>query len=299
MANFSDRVNIDKRESRYISKKFGIPEGDTDNINVIYSEIIPMSISYDEKDKPKDIENYLKQNLLALSQFTWIDEKNKRLCDYIWSLLRICTSKNISLTFPINILANEDKIFTNKNPQGLGYEILYEKLGLEILPKDRKIKKDYIILFFDLLDFDINTKVELLNRIKSKWTLASQKNDVSNWVNDSNKHWAWSYLCQDVPPVWYINSNSQDDLLLGVITLFDLLNDYPDKRELTLSKMRSAWSQKSYRDKNNGKKSVNIVLSEETIKKLGIICENTDRRKNEVVTRLIKEEFEKMQKSGR
>ena len=63
--------------------------------------------------------------------------------------------------------------------------------------------------------------------------------------------------------------------------------------------MKSAWSQKAYRDKNNGKKAVSIVLSEDIIKKLDFICENTDRRKNEVVTRLIREEYDKIKKGGR
>jgi predicted transcriptional regulator len=52
------------------------------------------------------------------------------------------------------------------------------------------------------------------------------------------------------------------------------------------------------RNKNNGKRAVSIVLSEDIIKKLDFVCENTDRRKNEVVTRLIREEYDKIKKGG-
>ena len=96
-----------------------------------------------------------------------------------------------------------------------------------------------------------------------------------------------------------MNDAHKLDKLHGVITTFDLLNEYQDKRALLKTNMKSAWSQKAYRDKNNGKKAVSIVLPEDIIKMLDGICVKTDRRKNEVITRLIREEYDKQKNSGR
>lgn len=126
--------------------------------------------------------------------------------------------------------------------------------------------------------------------------------DVKTWIENCDSKWAWSYLFENPktgnnnPPIWFINRDNSSATKDCIVTLFDLLNEVPPARELTLRKMKSAWSQKSFRDKNNGKKSVSVVLPEKTIRMLDDICMKTDRRKNEVIIRLIRDEYEKISK---
>lgn len=230
--------------------------------------------------------------------FDWIDTNNNRLCNYIWSFIRVLKLKNLKNDFIISVEINKDDIIDYSESIAVLGQDIYKNFMLESLPKNNKIKKDCFIAFIDLLDLAPENKVELLNGIKLKWVRCSEKRDVINWVNKENQTWAWSYLYNNKNPVWFIDTSLSTFLQDGIITTFDLLDEVPDSRELLLKKMKLAWSQKIYRDKDDGKKSVNIVLKEDIIKKLDFICENTNRRKNEVVTKLILEEHDKIKKGG-
>lgn len=230
--------------------------------------------------------------------FDWIDINNHRQCNYIWSFIRCLKTNNFKKILMISVDIGKDDIIRPSEDYAELEQHLYIGLMLESLPKNNKEKKDCFIAFIDLLNLEPHDKKELLNKIKLKWVRGSEKRDVVNWVSKDNQSWAWNYLHDNKNPVWFIDTNLSTSLQDGIITTFDLLMDVPDTRELLFKKMKLAWSQKTYRDKDNGKKSVNIVLSEDIIKKLDSICVMTDRRKNEVMTRLIREEYDKVKKSG-
>jgi len=139
------------------------------------------------------------------------------------------------------------------------------------------------------------------NQVENRWANARNIDDIDGWITnkDTDKaNWAWSYIHKEGVPDWFINDGHRLDKLHGVVTTFDLLNEYPDKKALLKKNMKSAWSQKAYRDKNNNKKAVSIVLHEDSIKELDFICKENGRRKNEVITRLIREEHGKIKKGG-
>jgi len=235
------------------------------------------------------------------SYFDWIDTNNNRLCNYIWSYIRIF--KSSLLTDGITCLTdiNKDDV-TNIKADVNNFTFsnyLYESFMIELLPKNNKTKKDCIISFFDLLDAIPEIKIKIISEMKKKWIHCSEKKDVVKWVDKSNQSWAWHYIYDDNDPVWYFDNGQSTDLQDGIVTTFDLLYEIPDSRQLLLKNMKSAWSQKAYRDKNNGKKAVSVVLPEDIIKMLDGICVKTDRRKNEVITRLIREEYDKQKNSGR
>ena len=156
--------------------------------------------------------------------------------------------------------------------------------------------------FFDVLNFTHEQKIKDIAILKIKWQAASQKIDVESWIDKCDDKWAWRYLFENIktgsnrPPIWFINKDNSSTLKDCIITLFDLLNEIPPARELMFRKMKSAWAQKSFRDKNNGKRSVSVVLPEKIINMLDEICMQTDRRKNEVIIRLIHEEYGKTKK---
>lgn len=296
------------REMKFISKILNLDIKQADDETVVWNTLIENAtvitnrISFQKTGNIKDINkttliNLVRYECIALSCFDWIDIKNDRLCNYIWSYIRVLKT-TWSFNGAQDILINKDDILNTNKYYTLGNNCIYETLSLESLPKDSKTKKQTTIEFFDLLDTSSEIKCNIVNALKIKWMRVSENNDVVRWATTNNQLWAWNYLYQSKNPLWFIENDNPNNYLDGLITTFDLLNDAEDKRALLLSKMKSAWSQKSYRDKNNGKKAVSIVLSEDIIKKLDFICENTDRRKNEVVTRLIREEHDKIKKGG-
>ena len=313
MPEIVDSINLNQRGIRFISNFLGLPI----NINPISAKSIFLEIINKDKQhilnrrsfnslglaQDSDIDearviNWVSNECIDISLFDWIDTKNNRLCIYVWSYIRLLNKssfRNVQGTASLN---RSDIL--NTKAQSLGGQHFYEEIvNIESLPKDNKARKESIIDFFDLVNFNVLQKKRLLAQLKLKWMHSTDKNDIFNWANKNNQQWAWNYLFKDSHPIWFINNNQPDNYLNGIVTTFDLLNDDPDKRELLISKMKSAWSQKAYRDKNNGKKAVSIVLSEDIIKKLDFICENTDRRKNEIVTRLIREEYDKIKEGGR
>ncbi|QJT18058.1 hypothetical protein E5E96_12670 [Aeromonas sp. 1805] len=306
MAQIINSIGLTNRQINYLSKV--IPNVD---FNHIYDENIFLNaiqknasailnrsayklFSFEQDINKVKLIDYINFECMEINNFDWIDTENERLCDYIWSYIRILKAS----TPHYNIYIDKADILNTGKGQNSTDNSLFEIMKIPLLPKDSKAKKASIICFFDLLDHEPKIKIAILNTLKEKWIFVSKIRDVVQWADSNNKEWAWNYLYKGSNPMWFVENGHPKNHLNGIITTFDLLNDSEDRRELLLAKMKSAWSQKAYRDKNNGKKSVSIVLSEDIIKKLDFICQNTDRRKNEVVTRLIREEYEQIKKGG-
>ncbi|MEH8207740.1 hypothetical protein [Aeromonas veronii] len=241
----------------------------------------------------------IKSECINETNFSWIDTKNDRLCNYVWAYIRSLTIYPIGSPSTMDIGVRIDGAFDISNSLHM-----YNILNLDLSPTNNASKKNCIISFFDIINTTNKQKVIDVAILKNKWQIASQKIDVKLWVDKCDNEWAWSYLFENIktginrPPVWFINRDNSSTIKDCIITLFDLLNEIPPARELILRKMKSAWSQKSFRDKNNGKRAVSVVLPEKIISMLDDICIKTDRRKNEVIIRLIQEEYEQIKKGG-
>ncbi|WP_270828623.1 hypothetical protein [Aeromonas sp. Y318-1] len=247
----------------------------------------------------KSIIESIKSECISETNFSWIDTKNDRLCNYVWSYIRSLTTYPVVSPSAMDVGVRIDGVFDISNSLHM-----YNILNLDLSPTNNASKKNCIISFFDIINTTNEKKVIDVAILKNKWQIASQKNDVKLWVDKCDDEWAWSYLFENIktgsnkPPIWFINRDSSSTIKDCIITLFDLLNEMPPARELMLRKMKSAWSQKSFRDKNNGKRAVSVVLPEKIISMLDDICIKTDRRKNEVIIRLIQEEYEQFKKGG-
>ncbi|ENC9557999.1 hypothetical protein ACSZMY_11080 [Aeromonas hydrophila] len=256
--------------------------------------------SFEGKVAPRElIIKSIKSECISETNFNWIDTKNDRLCNYIWSYIRSLTQYPVVSPSTMDVGVRIDGAF-----EATGGLHVYNIYNLDLSPTNNVSKKNCIISFFDIINTTNEQKIKDVDSLKTKWQIASQKIDVKLWVDKCDDEWAWSYLFENIktgnnkPPIWFINRDNSSTIKYCIITLFDLLNEIPPARELMLRKMKSAWSQKSFRDKNNGKRSVSVVLPEKTISMLDDICMKTDRRKNEVIIRLIQEEYEQIKKGG-
>lgn len=254
--------------------------------------------NFEGKVAPRElIISSIKSECINETNFSWIDTKNDRLCNYVWAYIRSLTTYPVVSPSTMDVGVRIDGAF-----EATGDLHVYDTCNIDLSPTNNVSKKNCIISFFDMLNATNMQKKSDLEILKEKWRIASQKMDVKTWIEKCDHDWAWSYLFENKktgnnrPPIWFINRDSSSTIKNCIITLFDLLNEIPPARELMLRKMKSAWSQKSFRDKNNGKKSVSVVLPEKTIRMLDDICMKTDRRKNEVIIRLIRDEYENISK---
>jgi len=300
-------LSLSKRERNFILRLFNLPPNqhidDTMLANILSKDLANLTSRAHYLSTygyvgalpilPSILLSQAKEECIDLEYFRWIDTKNDRLCNYVWSVVRAFTK------YPsFNETALDIGIPTKNSKYENAIKInLYNLYNLEKLPCNNEHKKDCVISFFDMLDVPANQKFTEVNILKQGWIDVSENRELITWINKDNQSWAWEYIFRhEKNPVWFIDNDRPTNLMDNIITTFDLLNGTPDKRELILKKMKSAWSQKSFRDKNNGKKAVNVVLLESIISMLDTICTKTDRRKNEVITRLIREEYEKTYK---
>lgn len=91
--------------------------------------------------------DYIDFECMKLSNFDWIDTENERLCDYIWSYVRILKPS----TSYYNLHIDKADIFNTGVSLNLTNNYLFEINKIRLLPKDSKAKKASIICFFDLL----------------------------------------------------------------------------------------------------------------------------------------------------
>lgn len=242
----------------------------------------------------------IKSECISETNFSWIDTKNDRLCNYVWAYIRSLTKYPNATPLTMDVGIRIDGAFEASQTLHV-----YNNWSLDLSPTNNTSKKNCIISFFDMINATNEQKRNDVEHLKSRWQITGQKMDVKKWIENCDSKWAWSYLFENTkagnnkPPIWFINRDNSSAITDCIVTLFDLLNEVPSARELIFRKMKSAWSQKSFRDKNNGKKTVSVVLPEKIINMLDNICLETDRRKNEVIIRLIHEEYEKIKKGGR
>lgn len=309
-------LSISKRERNFIlrllNKNVDLDVGDEELIDYLSNHknllvgrhscgpVSPLRHFEGEKAPPELIIKSLKNEIIEEANFNWIDTSNDRLCNYVWSYIRSMTQYPVTTsTLDIGI-----KIESSIDPSfHMGH--LYNQFNLESSPPNNSSKKNCIISFFDILNSTNEQKICDVGLLKAGWLMVSKKMDVASWIEKCDDEWAWNYLFSNKKtgnnraPVWFINKDKPSTIKDCIVTLFDLLNEVPPSRTLAFRDMKSAWSQKAYRDKNNNKKAVSIVLHEDIIKELDFICRKDGRRKNEVVTKLIQEEYDKIKKSGR
>jgi hypothetical protein len=296
--NLHGRVNLDRIHNELGSKNIIIP-----------------------RESPEYFKVMVNAECLDRSHFEWINTNNYRLCNFLWAYVNSAKTRTYN-----KITHNNLSLGDNKPPSRNAHELylpenaiivendldefdgnnIFHTLGNTFrfnysIPKNNDEIKDNVISYFDTWNVLLDEKAENIKFLENKWNFIKNSDDIEVWITLQElekSNWAWSYIHKTKVPNWFINNGDKHDKRNGIIATFDLLHEYKYKRALLKKSMKSAWSQKAYRDKNNGKKAVSIVLSEDIIKKLDFICENTDRRKNEVVTRLIREEYEQIKKGG-
>lgn len=119
-------------------------------------------------------------------------------------------------------------------------------------------------------------------------------NDINNWIHgidsgtQSIKLWAIKYLlknnCLNYSPYEHIPSCSIRELIQRI-------PPSPDK-ELMLRKMRSAFDQKQLRDRKNGRKSYNFIMSTQIQQMLKSLARDIDKPMNETLELIIRNDYQ-------
>lgn len=195
----------------------------------------------------------------------------------------------------------------------------HEKFNLNLLEKTKddekkeflQYKSIFIIdnLMGNIKDKTINTLSEIKKKIKQVAKITSWYNKQAEAGKDTFMDWFSSYIHKNPVPGDY-KFRTATPLPTGTepflpelqrpnydidFWLFSFsLNHTPDNGnlELYLRAMKGAWSQKKYRDSNNGRKACNFHLQERYIKLLEKLAKQNRRKKNEMLEILIEDACE-------
>ena len=288
--------------------------------NLSSGKIIYPALSKTNDKKIKDMFRYVfLANSLVDSEFDWIDVSNERQCNFVWAMIR-SMSEGTHTIHDVGIVSLEpwrDKLrafsFFEYGPytqcEYMERRFLYEKFCGELnLISNHKIKAK-VVEFFDLVDFDLNTKNALNKFLQHEWECRSKDVQLVSWLkkNEALSAWLYGYLLKvyfdGEPPRWGVLNFSGDvkyaqSCRAIAITFFDILYNGKHKREF-LDKIRRNGRQQKAREKlkriKSGKSENSINISKDVYDKLKVIAQLQGGKKEDVVERLINHVYAKLQ----
>lgn len=235
-----------------------------------------------------------RKNMINESLMLWnVDDNNKKL--YISKVLSLCAEA----------LLPESKFkWINKDN-----ELLYKWVHAEIAYKERfnlyyrrdtfEEYYDDIVGYVDKLQ-NRNEKESLLFNLQSSWLNFFKLGEKFKWIDQGNESlvkWAWDYCHSKNIPLNFIPVAKETERYVSLIIMFNHWDAHPDTKSLFLVHIKKALNQKKQRDKRDGKKAYNIVMSEDIKGKLNTLAEHHDRKINQTLERLIKQEYDRVFKT--
>lgn len=138
---------------------------------------------------------------------------------------------------------------------------------------------------------NLNEKIEVIKFLNELWGESLGRKIDLDWIDKKNTHdckWCYDYM---------INSNiitesfkpMEQDYFWALAAAIDIASDANDL-ELLIIKMKKAFSQRKYREKNHELKTYSIGMNQSTKKKLDELVKSKKMRIHEVIEDLINNE---------
>jgi hypothetical protein len=299
----------------YLRREFrDVKLDDIDHFNNINEciEMIEKEVAYLAKNSGKPINQFIskiqtdfKAQQLRDEDLLWLDKSNDRFCNWVWCYLKSESSKyrredrnrTSSLT-TMKLDSRLDDILGRNEEKRFNYADLHSITFKNTSNNLHDRRKD-IIESFLASEVNLTKQKEMIQALISKWSPIFNDKRIVNWLEKNNSlqyEWAWEYLnkfdSRIFQEIWI--PTNDNELKNAIVTLFDMLQDRPDRKTLLIGNIKRAWSQKKFRDKNEGKKAYSISMTEKTKQQLDNLAEQKGLKINETIEQLIKNEFEKL-----
>jgi len=230
---------------------------------------------------------------LEESSFSWIDTSNKRLCNWVWLIIKQgneygCLGSWKNQTISIALDGKDlSADFINE----------FSLPSISVLPKEQH---ESIVSFFDMINLGVKTKQAIMDTLRVNW---SDVNSFSfKWLDANNKaqcEWAWEYINKSdrlnnlykhkISGLLLPNNHKQQRDM--TIAMFDAWPAIVDTKELFMRDMRKSWSQQKYRMKQTDKKSYSFLLKPETKAMLDEMAEKESMKQSEYLDLLIRSSY--------
>jgi len=230
------------------------------------------------------LKNYFEGNLLADFEFDWIDEKDTRLCYWLWGQLIIMHS----------VITAEGNIYTEYNNTYLPtarYDVA--KQQSYPTPTNNNERRQTFITLFDNLTINLEQKKILMEKLKIDWSQIFLASPSLEWIDKNNEaqvKWAWTYLQGIDATLLFLRPGTIQELYGAIICSIDNYQqkDSQDIKASLIDKMKKAWMQKNRRNENVNK----IQLNNGSISKLNILAEHNNQKIKKYLEQMITKEHE-------
>ncbi|MCL2918272.1 hypothetical protein [Shewanella litorisediminis] len=240
-------------------------------------------------NKIQELKDFINKNIIPESRVSWIKEIKSEELFFFYFILFDYEKTHFPILKPkITPISNYD--FVNLFSQAGDYNFQV---------KDRDYA-DRIISFLDSTICPVESKLALLNNIRSIYHTYLSEDLLSNWLNnrDAEKiYWTESYLKQKYSfniEQW-LNLN-QKIYRIKAFIFFLFYGDSTSDKELFKIKIKKAWSQAKFRGLDNRKKPFNIVMDKSIKDKLDFLSNSQNRPRNEIVEELINTAYNELNK---
>lgn len=242
-------------------------------------------------NKIDDIENFCKSRMIDESLFGWLRNDTRALLwmyafynyqspfsDIPKSYVQASPSlfENFVYNIDVAYYSPQQPLFTptNLSPMPFGNFWFQDSVPLE------NLQTNAVAGF----NFALTDKVNYLNLAKSRYAERKTDRKNINWIDKNNEdqiHWAVDYLKNNN---LLLNVNgflayTNDDLYDFICASLDAIDTYIEfpinqqyllsaHKQLIISKMRKAWSQKKFRDKKDVESAQELLLTTEYKNKL-------------------------------
>lgn len=140
---------------------------------------------------------------------------------------------------------------------------------------------------------DANARNLLCIRIKTAWEQQAARDRIFDWIKGQDE----AAKCAAI--IEWLRKNKPERMmtwvavhaLTDVLILFDSTGFNEETIFVIVTKAKKSWSQQQYRKNLKGKKQVNIVLNEKTIKLLDGLSEKFHLTRAEIIDTLIRDEY--------
>jgi len=151
--------------------------------------------------------------------------------------------------------------------------------------------RKYVVAFLDCVIRDLSFGVELVGRARSAWNQQVDNNRIFDWFKGSEgtlrREFFWDWMRRKFPleVEGRTNFSNYSDLLI----FFDATSfHFLVKRDIVRT-VKQAWSQHLYRQKLEGKKQYNFILSDEANRLLNELATTYRMSRPKTIEYLVKE----------
>lgn len=260
--------------------------------------------------KIDDIENFCKSRMIDESLFGWLRNDTRALLwmyafynyqspfsDIPKSYVQASPSlfENFVYNIDVAYYSPQQPLFTptNLSPMPFGNFWFQDSIPLQ------NFYTNAVVGF----DFSLTNKVDYLNLAKSRYTERRTDRKNVNWIDKNNEdqiYWAIDYLKSNnlllnVNGFLAYTNDDLHDLICASLDIIDTYIELPINqqyslsayKQLIISKMRKAWSQKKFRDKKDIEAAQDLLLTRKAKKQLSELSSAYGTSSVEILTDLI------------